>query len=218
MFNYCGIMFLIEIQWFPKVIWIQLSQWTFSYISILSVVVFVVPNRALVGRGGLENLVTGHGTWYRAEVVGEVVIDVWSMENIPRMSAVRGNRPVRQHHVGSPLKLPSPPGGWADPERIVTVWYQREFLCTTVDSFSSPDAPLSFGVILRACERIVCQRCATLPHWTCRRRWHPLLVPLMRLSRCSPSRMFTPTTPKNWSYLSDGEPYPLPRPKEGNPW
>ena len=44
----------------------------FLYISILSIVVFVVPTRAFVGRGGWENLATGHVTWERAEVVGEV--------------------------------------------------------------------------------------------------------------------------------------------------
>ena len=45
---------------------------TFSYISILSVVVFFVPTRAFVGRGGWENLTTGDGTWDRAEFFGEV--------------------------------------------------------------------------------------------------------------------------------------------------
>ena len=46
-------------------------SWNFSYINILSVVVFVVPTQAFVGRGGWENLATGHGTWERSEVVGE---------------------------------------------------------------------------------------------------------------------------------------------------
>ena len=39
---------------------------------VLSVVDFVVPTRDSVGRGGLENLTTIHGTWERAEVVLEV--------------------------------------------------------------------------------------------------------------------------------------------------
>ena len=37
---------------------------------VLSIVVLVVPTREFVGRGGLENLATGHGTWERAEVRG----------------------------------------------------------------------------------------------------------------------------------------------------
>ena len=40
---------------------------------VLSVVVLVVLTQAFVGRGGLDNLATSHGTWERAEVVGEVV-------------------------------------------------------------------------------------------------------------------------------------------------
>ena len=35
---------------------------------LLSIVVLGVPTQAFVGRGGLENLETGHGTWERAEV------------------------------------------------------------------------------------------------------------------------------------------------------
>ena len=46
---------------------------------VLSIVIFVVPTREFVGRGGLENLATGHGTWERAEVRG-----VWATENSPR--------------------------------------------------------------------------------------------------------------------------------------
>ena len=37
---------------------------------VLSVVGLVVPTQTFVGRGGLENLATGHGTWERAEVRG----------------------------------------------------------------------------------------------------------------------------------------------------
>ena len=37
---------------------------------VLSIVVLVVPTRAFLGRVGLENLVTGHGTRERAEVQG----------------------------------------------------------------------------------------------------------------------------------------------------
>ena len=40
---------------------------------VLSVVIFVIPTRAFVRRGVLDNLATGHGTWDRAEVVRELV-------------------------------------------------------------------------------------------------------------------------------------------------
>ena len=96
-------------------------SWNSLYISILSAVDFVVPTWAFVGRRGLENLATGHGTWEREEVVGEVVRGVWATENIPRMSSVRGNHLVRQQHAVFPLQPHYPPGRGADPGRIVTV-------------------------------------------------------------------------------------------------
>ena len=37
---------------------------------VLSVVILVVPTRAFLGKGGLENLATGHGAWERAEFRG----------------------------------------------------------------------------------------------------------------------------------------------------
>ena len=55
-------------------------------------------------------------TWERAEFQG-----VWATENITHMSAVCGDRPAFQQHVGSPLQPPSPPHGEAEPGRIVTV-------------------------------------------------------------------------------------------------
>ena len=36
------------------------------------------------------------------------------------MSTFCGDRTARQHHAGSPLQPPSPPGGGEDPGRIVT--------------------------------------------------------------------------------------------------
>ena len=52
----------------------SLDNQDFPFIDfvILSVVVFVIPNREFVGRGGLDNFPTGNGTWEREEVVGEV--------------------------------------------------------------------------------------------------------------------------------------------------
>ena len=37
---------------------------------VLYIVLLVVPTRAFVERGGLENLATGHSTWERADVRG----------------------------------------------------------------------------------------------------------------------------------------------------
>ena len=42
----------------------------FSDFVVLSIFVLVVPHRAFVERGGLENLATVHATWERAEVQG----------------------------------------------------------------------------------------------------------------------------------------------------
>ena len=121
---------------------------------VISVVIFVVPTWAFMGRRGLENSAIDHGTSDRAEVVEEVVRGVWETENIPCMSVIRGDHPVWQQHPGSPLRPPSPPrGGGADLGRIVTVGNSRHSYVQPFSSLLSTDTQWSFGGICHACEK-----------------------------------------------------------------
>ena len=73
------------------------------------------------------------------------------------MSSVRVNRPARQYHAGSPIQPPSPPGGGADPGRIVAVGSGED--CVVRPFLLCP--PLTHDDPLEAYDTLVKEECGS---------------------------------------------------------